>query len=62
MTVLLWEEGGVRFAMSPSLDITGYGKTEVEAKVSFEVMLQGFDTYTHRKMTISRCWNGWDGR
>ncbi|MCO6483703.1 MAG: hypothetical protein J5I62_13015 [Flavobacteriales bacterium] len=50
--VLIWEEDGVHFAMSPSLDITGYGKTEAEAKASFEVMLQEFVTYTHRKKTI----------
>lgn len=52
VTVLIWEEDGLHYTMSPSLDITGYGKTEIEAKASFEVMLQEFVTYTHRKKTI----------
>ena len=52
VTVLLWEEEGLHYAMSPSLDITGYGKTEEEAKRSFEVMSQEFMLYTHRKKTI----------
>lgn len=52
VTVLIWDEDGMHYAMSPSLDITGYGKSEADAKASFEVMLQEFVTYTHRKKTI----------
>ncbi|HMN04270.1 MAG TPA: hypothetical protein PKD45_00970 [Flavobacteriales bacterium] len=52
VTVLVWEEDGLFYAMSPALDITGYGKTEQEAKDSFEVMLDEFVVYTHRKKTI----------
>lgn len=50
--VLLWKEDGVHYAFAPSLDITGYGKTEAEAKRSFEVMLDEFLEYTHNKGTI----------
>lgn len=50
--VLLWKEDGIHYAFAPSLDITGYGKTEVEAKRSFEVMLDEFLDYTHNKGTI----------
>lgn len=52
MNVLLWKEAGIHYAFSPSLDITGYGKTEVEARRSFEVMLDEFLEYTHNKGTI----------
>lgn len=50
--VLLWKEDGLHYAFAPSLDITGYGKTEAEAKRSFEVMLDEFLDYTHNKGTI----------
>jgi len=52
LTILHWKEGDIHYAMSPTLEITGYGKTEVEAKSSFEVMLQEFVTYTYRGKTI----------
>lgn len=50
--VLLWEEDGLHYAFAPALDITGYGKSEAEAKRSFEVMLDEFLDYTHSKGTI----------
>jgi len=50
--VLLWKEDAIHYAFSPSLDITGYGKTESEAKRSFELMLDEFLDYTHSKGTI----------
>lgn len=52
MNVLVWKEEGIHYAFCPSLDITGYGKTEAEAKRSFEVMLDEFLEYTHNKGTI----------
>ena len=50
--MLLWEEDGIHYVFSPSLDITGYGKTEKESKHSFEVMLDEFVDYTHSKGTV----------
>ena len=52
VVVLLWKEDAIHYAMSPSLDITGYGRTEEEAQKSFEVMAHEFMLYTHRKKTI----------
>ena len=52
VSVLLWEEAGIHYVFSPSLDITGYGKTEKESKRSFEVMLDEFVDYTHSKGTV----------
>lgn len=56
--VYLWSEDGITYAMAPALDITGYGKSEAEAKRSFEVMLQEFVSYTHRKKTIYKVLEG----
>jgi len=50
--VYLWEEEGIWYALAPALDMTGYGKSEQEAKRSFEVMMEEFVAYTHRKKTI----------
>ncbi len=52
LSLYLWEENGIHYVYSPSLDVTGYGNTEVEAKTSFEVTLDEFITYTHNKKTI----------
>lgn len=52
LTILLWKEGKIHYALSPSLDLMGYGKTEQEAKDSFEVVLNEFIRYTHSKKTI----------
>lgn len=54
LLVLLWEEGGVHFVYSPHLDMTGYGKSEREAKESFEITLSEFVKYTHNKGTVYR--------
>lgn len=45
----LWEEGGVHFAFSPAMDITGYGHSEEEAKSSFEVTLSETIAYMQNK-------------
>lgn len=39
LAVFLYEEDGINYAMCPALDIIGYGRTEGEAKASFEVMI-----------------------
>ena len=36
LTVLIWtDENGIHYCYSPTLDLTGYGKTETDAKISF---------------------------
>ena len=52
LNLYLWEENSIHYVYSPSLDVTGYGSTEVEAKKSFEITLDEFVKYTHNKNTI----------
>ena len=52
LILLLWEEDGISYQYSPELDITGYGKSELEAKSSFEYTLKDFIGYTLKKGTI----------
>lgn len=52
LILLLWKEDGIWYQYSPELDITGYGKSELEAKNSFEYTLQDFIGYTLKKGTI----------
>ena len=48
--VITFAEDGVFFFYSPALDITGYGKTEEEARSSFQETLGQFLDYaTHKK-------------
>jgi hypothetical protein len=52
VVVLFWEESGVHYAYSPALDMTGYGKSEQDAKHSFEITMKEFVEYTHHKKTL----------
>lgn len=52
LSLLTWCEKGIYYFYSPALDVTGYGKSLKEARVSFEVTLTEFLTYTHNKKTI----------
>lgn len=52
LSVLVFKEKDIIFFYSPALDITGYGKDEVEAKHSFEVSLDEFINYTIHKGTF----------
>ena len=52
LSLLIWEEEGITFVYAPSLDLTGYGPSEEEAKESFEITLQEFFSYTNNKDTI----------
>ena len=52
LIVYLWEEDGIWFAYSPSLDLTGYGKSENEAQDSFGITLGEFLAYTSNKNTF----------
>lgn len=50
--VFLFEEDAVYFAYNPSLDLTGYGKTQTEAMESMGIMLDEFFKYTLNKNTL----------
>lgn len=52
LNVFIWYEKSIYYAFSPALDITGYGKTEREAKESFEITLNEFVKYTTNKNTL----------
>lgn len=52
LSLFLWQEDGIHFVYSPSLDLTGYGKSEKEAKDSFQTTLSEFLSYTKNKNTI----------
>lgn len=52
LQVLIFEEENIHFAYMPSFDITGYGKTEEEAKESLTIVLDEFIRYTLNKNTL----------
>lgn len=52
LQVLVFKEENIFFAYMPSLDLTGYGKTEEEAKESLTIVLDEFLKYTLDKNTL----------
>lgn len=50
--IIIFEEDGSQIVYCPALDVSGYGKTEEEAKESFKVCLGEFFNYTHNKKTF----------
>jgi hypothetical protein len=52
LNLYIWDEEAVTFVYSPSLDLTGYGYNELEAKSSFEIVLEDFVNYTSNKNTV----------
>lgn len=52
LPLFLFEEDNVWFAYLPSLDLNGYGETEVEAKESLNIVLDEFLRYTLNKDTL----------
>lgn len=52
LSLLKFEEDGLYFIYSPALDLTGYGKTESEARDSYEQAIEEFFRYTTNKKTI----------
>ena len=52
LAVYIWQEDQRYFVFSPALDVTGYGRTEIEAKESFEITLHEFISYMHNEKTI----------
>lgn len=52
LQVLFFEEERIHYAYMPSLDLTGYGNNEKEAKESLTVVLDEFLRYTLNKKTL----------
>lgn len=52
LPVIMFREEDVYFYYTPALDLTGYGKTEEEAKNSFQETLGQFLDYTTHKKTL----------
>jgi hypothetical protein len=52
LSLIEFEEDGLYFIYSPALDLTGYGKTEKEAKQSYNLAMEEFLKYTTHKETI----------
>jgi len=52
LQVLFFEKDKIHYAYMPSFDLTGYGKTEGEAKESLTVVLDEFLRYTLNKNTL----------
>ena len=53
LSVLIWKDSsGIYYFYTPSLDLTGYGRTEQAARQSFEHTLNDFVSYTNNKNTI----------
>lgn len=50
--VLFFQEDNIYYAFMPSFDLTGYGKTEEEARESLKVVLDEFLRYTLNKNTL----------
>jgi len=54
LPVITFQEEDAFFVYSPALDLTGYGKTEEEAKASFDETLGQFFDYSTNKKTLFR--------
>ena len=52
--VILFEEDDSFIAFCPSLDLSGYGKSEVEAKESFKIVLEEYFRYVENKDSLEK--------
>lgn len=52
LSLIFFEEDGRYIVYSPSLDVSGYGNNEAEAKESFEETMDEFLRYTTNKNTL----------
>lgn len=50
--VLFFQEDAIHYAFMPSLDLIGYGNSDIEAKNSLTVVLDEFLRYTLNKNTL----------
>ena len=54
LTLILFEEDSEFFVYTPSLDLSGYGESEDEARKSFAETLDAFLQYTANKKTLPK--------
>src|SRR5206468_313275 len=54
LTVLEFQDGGVHIYYAPALDLSGYGKSEKEARKSFDFVMEEFMAYTLKKGTLHK--------
>lgn len=52
LSLISFKEDDITIMYSPALDISGYGKTEEEAKISFNIAMDEFLRYTINKNTF----------
>jgi hypothetical protein len=52
LALFSFQDDGSKIIYSPALDLSGYGKTEAEARESFAEALREFVHYTSNKRTI----------
>jgi hypothetical protein len=52
VSILIFEENGNTIVYCPALDISGYGKNEIEALDSFKVSTTEYLNYTTNKKTL----------
>ena len=52
--IIEYNDEGIFYAYSPALDLIGYGTTKVEARQSWEIVLQEYITYTMNKKTLTK--------
>lgn len=52
LVLILWESNSIHYQYAPELDLTGYGSSAADAKLSFEETLDEFITYTVNKKTL----------
>ncbi|MCX6235491.1 MAG: hypothetical protein NT175_12380 [Bacteroidetes bacterium] len=53
LALITFKENDICFVYSPTLDITGYGNTDQEARDSFNIALKEFLRYTTNKKTLN---------
>lgn len=52
LSLFSFMDDGCRIIYSPALDLSGYGKTETEAKESFKIAFSAFVEYTSNKNSL----------
>lgn len=64
LDVYIYDNDGFKISYAPALDLMGYGKTEDDAKASFEVVLEDFFETAMEKGTLSAFLlsHGWNGK
>ena len=50
--VIMFDDGNVKVAYCPALNVYGYGKQEQDARESFEICLTEFFDYSIKKKTL----------